>query len=87
MGRKVKNDLGLIETMVDKRLPQAGVYVSAEQRIKKMHYTMITKEFCDTMNEINAIQTNYQVPSKVGACWMDWWPSWWCTLVVVHGCC
>ena len=61
MGRKVKNDLGLIETMVDKRLPQAGVYVSAEERIKKMHYTMITKEFCDTMNEINSIQTSYQV--------------------------
>ena len=47
--------------MVDKRLPQAGAYVSAEQRIKKMHYTMITKEFCDTMNEINVIQTSYQV--------------------------
>jgi len=65
MGRKVKNDLGLIETMVDKRLPQAGVaYVSAEQRIKKMHYTMITKEFCDTMNEVNAIQSNYQEKLK-----------------------
>jgi len=64
MGRKVKNDLGLIETMVDKRLPQAGAYVSAEQRIKKMHYTMITKEFCDTMNEINTIQTSYQEKLK-----------------------
>lgn len=64
MGRKLKNDLGLIECMVDKRLPQAGVYVSAEQRIKKMHYTMITKEFCDTMNEINAIQSNYQEKLK-----------------------
>ena len=47
--------------MVDKRLPQAGAYVSAEQRIKKMHYTMITKEFCDIMNEVNVIQTSYQV--------------------------
>jgi len=59
MGRKVKNELSLIETMVDKGVPRAGVYVSAEQRIKKMHYTMITKEFCDVMNEINSIQTNY----------------------------
>lgn len=64
MGRKVKNDLGLIETMVDKRLPQAGAYVSAEQRIKKMHYTMITKEFCDIMNEVNVIQTSYQEKLK-----------------------
>jgi t-SNARE complex subunit (syntaxin) len=60
----VKNELGLIETMVDKRLPQAEVYVSAEQRIKKMHYTMITKEFCDVMNEINSIQTTYQEKLK-----------------------
>ena len=65
MGRVVKNDLGLLDTCV-KRFPQAGVdgqsrYVPAEERIKKMHYTMITKEFCDTMNEINLIQTNYQV--------------------------
>jgi len=64
MGRKVKNDLGLIETMVDTSIPQAGAYVSAEQRIKKMHYTMITKEFCDTMNEINVIQTSYQEKLK-----------------------
>lgn len=64
MGRRVKNELGLIETMVDKRLPQAEVYVSAEQRIKKMHYTMITKEFCDVMNEINSIQTTYQEKLK-----------------------
>merc|ERR1739838_542947 len=68
MGRVVKNDLGLLDTCV-KRFPQAGVdgqsrYVPAEERIKKMHYTMITKEFCDTMNEINVIQTNYQEKLK-----------------------
>lgn len=67
IGRRVKNDLGLVESTYLKDFPRAGVegrYVPAEERIKKMHYTMISKEFCDTMNEINLIQTNYQEKLK-----------------------